>query len=74
MPRKVFLMVVFCGMEFDQRHNLRNDGFLPEMSFIEFSDERFSGSLLSVVVIKDSGTVLCAHIFALPVQCGWVVN
>jgi len=67
-------MVVFCGIEFVQRRNLRHDGFLPQVSFVEFSDERFSDGSLSVVVIEDGGTVLCAHILTLLIQCRRVVD
>ena len=67
-------MVVLCRIEFVQRHNLRHDGFLPQASFIEFSDERFSDGSLPVVVIEDGGTVLRAHILTLPVQRRRVVD
>jgi len=61
-------------MEFVQRHHLRDDGFLPQPSFIEFSDERFGDGSLLVVVIEDGGTVLRARIFTLPVQRRRIVN
>ena len=74
MSGEVFTVVVLRGIESVQRHNLRHDGFFPEVSFIEFSDERFSDGSLPVVVIEDGGTVLRAHVLALPVQCGRVVD
>jgi len=67
-------MVVFCRIEFVQRGNLRDDGFLPQASFIEFSDELFGDGFLLLVVVEDGGTVLCARIHTLPVQCRWVVD
>jgi len=67
-------VVVFCGIESVQRRNLRHDGFIPQVSLIEFFDEGFSDGSLSVVVIEDGGTVLCAHIFTLLVQCRRVMD
>ncbi len=74
MARKVFPVVFFCRIEFIQRHNLRHDEILPQVSFIEFFDDRFRDGSLSVVVIEDGGTVLRAHIPTLPVQCRRVVD
>ena len=67
-------MVVLCRIESVQRRNLRHDGVFPQVSFIELSDDLFSDGSLLVVVIEDGGTVLCAHVFTLPVQCRRVVD
>ena len=67
-------MVVLCRIEFVQRHHLRHDVSVPQTSFIEFSDERFSDGSLPVVVIEDGRTVLRAHIFTLPIRCRRVVD
>ena len=74
MSCKVFSVVVFCGIKFVQRCNLRHDMFLPQVSFIKFSDEFFSDGSLLVVVIENGGAVLCTHIRTLLVQCCWVMD
>jgi hypothetical protein len=67
-------VIVFSRIEFVQRGNLRDDRFLPQASFIEFPDELFGDDFLLLVMIKNGGTVLCARISTLPVQCRWVVD
>jgi len=74
MSPKVLPVVVFCRIEFVQRHNLRHNRFLPQVGLFKFSDDRFGADPLPVVVIEDGGTVLCAHVLTLPVQCRRVVD
>jgi len=74
MSREVFPVVVFCSIECIQRDNLRDDGFLPQVSFIELSDEFLGNSFLLLVVVEDSRTVLSVRIRTLPVQRCWVMD
>ena len=61
-------------IEFVQLGDLRDYGFLPQASFIKFSDNLFGDSFLLLVVVEDSGTVLYALIRTLLIQCCWVVD
>ena len=74
MLREVFSVVVFCRVEYVQWDDLSNNGFIPNVSFIEFFGEFFGNGFLLLVVLENSRTVLCTYIYTLLVQCCWFMN
>ena len=74
IARKIFLMIILGDVEILDRFHFCNDGAVPDSLGIQLADGLFGNGLLLWGVIENCRAVLCAHIRALAIQCGWVVN
>ena len=74
IAREVLLMIIFSRIEGLKRHNLGDDGVGKKQPGGKLRNDIFSLSLLLSGRIEDSRAVLGAHICALAVECGRVVD
>src|SRR5579864_4318291 len=71
---KVILVIVFSEIERRGGAKLGHDGIVPYLGSIQLANDLLGGRALLVTVVKNDGAVLCAHVVALPVSRGWIVN
>ena len=71
---KIFLMIILGDVEILDRFHFCNDGAVPDSLGIQLAGGLLGNGLLLWGVVENCRAVLRAHIRALTVQRGWVVN
>ena len=67
-------MIILRRVELRERHDLRDDGRVPDVRAVEFGDDGFGGLALFGRVVEDGGAILRANVRALPVERRRVVD
>lgn len=71
---EIALVIFFCAIKGRCRGKLCYHWACESVFFIELCDTFFGRRFLLVIVIKDGGAILAAHIRALTVKRGWIVE
>ena len=71
---KVLLVIILGHVELIELHDLGDDGFAPNVLVVQLFNELLSLSLLFVIVIENRRAILSAHIRALTVERGRVMD
>ena len=71
---KVFLVVFLRHVELVQLFHLSDDGMVPDLLGVQIFDELLGSLLLLIVMVEDGGAVLGAHIRALAIERGGIMN
>lgn len=66
---KIILMIVFGGIERWRGGYFRSYRMLERIQAVKFGFYFFGNLFLYRIMVKNSRTILCADIIALPVQC-----
>ncbi len=72
--REIFLVIIFGQVELVERGHLGHDGVVPNACCADLLDDLLGDLLLLLIVIEDGRAVLRAHVRALAVERGRVVD